>query len=261
MSNHRFLTTLGQPYLAFVAEDIGDLSTLPTFGLAAVTAEFRVDRLPIQNAAADEIHPFFAFDHDVQTKAPILEVGITPSGRLKAQAKSGSQWQSVAGLFSDARRWNIIQIVYDGGTGVWDVTINGVEDANTVDGAPAYLLPDAGYNTRLMLMNGRDGLARSIVSVRDLSATFVGTFSNVAHWPFGERSGATVTPVVTTTNPSGVSELRSTPVLSARWYEPTFTHPWGAVPSQPTTGAYRWGLETDWTRRPKPTTLYTRVPA
>lgn len=264
--NHHFATSLGQPYFAFVADGIGDLATLPVGGLAAVTAQFRVDRLPDQLVSADECHPFFSFGHDLQTQPPILEVGVTPSGRLHAETQLGplpradSAWHSRTGVFGDATVWNSIQVTYGvQAPGNWDVTINGVNDNNTTDSNPQTLLPVAGHNTRLMMFNGQGGLARTMISIRNLTATFVGVSGETYEWTFGEGSGRIVSPIFTEL---GVVMDPPFPTdLAARWYEPLTLHPWGAVPQGEPAGAYRWGLATDWTRLAKPVTAYTRVPA
>lgn len=267
MSNHRFVTSLGFPYFAFVADNIGDVNTLPSGGLAAVYAEFRVDSLPVQSASADEIHPFFAFDHGIQTQPPIFEIGVTPSGRFGARAKSyvnptnlsGQYLSPRTGLFSGSAVWNTAQITYNAlGPGAWDVTINGVRDLTQTDLNPSALLPNVGYGSRLLMFNGRDGLARTGISIRNLLATFVGVSSDNYEWKFSEGEGRLLTPTITITTPP---DALAPAVMDARFYEPLITHPWGAVPSGAPSGAYRWGLATDYTRLPKPVTTYTRVPS
>jgi hypothetical protein len=259
MGTVRHVATLGQPYFAMVAEGVGDLSTLPQFGLAAVALEFRVDALPVQSASADELHPMFAFDHDLQTQAPLLEVGVTPSGRFKALAKSGSTWQTAPSRVSDTSVWHTLEVRYDGASGQWTAVLDGTTDTGTIDGAPQYLVPKAGYNTRLMLFNGRDGLARTGVSIRSAFLTFVGASDTTTLLYTVDRSqDGSLTPTFGGTGPAAIA---SPCVLSAQWYDPIFSHPWGVAPTNSTDGAYRYGLTTDWARLPRRSTAWTRVAA
>ena len=258
MSNHRWVSSLGQPYFAFVADGIGDINTLPSAGLAAITAEFRVDALPTMKASVDEIHPFFAYNHDIQTQVPIFEVGITPNGALKALAKSGGTYKTRDSLFVDTSAWNTVQITYGvQAPGNWDVRVNGVVDNSVTDGAPTAMLPNSGYNSRILLFNGRDGLARTGISIRNLTATFVGTGPDMYEWKFLERGGDTLTPVLTLFDPGSLSAG----VARAQWYNPFTASPWGAVPTGSVAGAYARGLSTDYVAVAKPVTAYTQVAA
>lgn len=256
MSNHRFVTSLGQPYFAFVADGIGDLSTLPSHGLFSVRLNMRVDALPTQSASADELHPVFSFAHDIGTQPPICEVGVTPSGRLKVLGKSGATWSSRTGLFTGSGVWQEVQVDYTSGTGVFEVTIDGYSEAGTMAGTtPGDLLPAAGHDTRIMLFNGRDALARTRVSVREVLAAFLGSGLSILLWSFGERSGDSLTPTLTL---AGGIDM-PTPAARAQWYESLFYHPWGVVPTDSPNGAYSWGLETDFTAIARPVTAYTQV--
>ena len=254
MSTRRHVSTLGQPYFAFTAEDVGDRDTLPTFGLIDVALEFRVESLPVQNASPDELHPIFAFDHDLPTQPGILEIGVTPSGRFKAAAFTGSFWQTAPSTIANTDTWNTLEVGYDGGSGQWFITLNGVADNSTIDPSPAFLLPQPGYGSRLMLFNGRSGISRSHVSVRQVTLSFLG------------GSGSTFVSYTPTTRQDGTLQgvVSGLPMpancdMAAEWYNPLLSPPWGAVPSGYPDGAFAFGLETDWTRLPQITTTWTRV--
>jgi len=256
--NHRFVQSLGTPYFAFTAENVGDLSTLPSFGLAAVSIEFRIDRLPRQIASATEMHGLFAFDHDFATQPPLWEIGITPSGRLRQVVKSGSVWQTREGQMLAGETWHTLESSYDFGTGQWRVTLDGgPEDTSVIDGAPVAVLPNAGYQTRLMLFNARDALCNTGASARSLFVSFIGAGTTNLLYDFSERAGGTLAPTASGAAPDAMPAR----VMSAAFYNPLVTAPYGLVPSDSPNAAYRWGLATDFTRVPKPTTTYTRVPA
>ncbi len=260
MSNRRFVSVGGAPYVAFAC-NTGDLDAMPQFGLASVTLEFRVEVLPQQNATADEIHPLFAFIHDIETQVAIFEVGVTPSGRVAAQVKSGDVWKSSISRVLDATAWHTLSVGYDGATGSWFTAIDGDIDNSQVDPSPSYLLPTAGYGTRLMLFNGRKGMSRMSASIAAASATFVGAVRNTTlTWDFTARSGDAIATGMTTSD--GVaSELGVLPAMRAERWNPLVFSPWGPVPTDGPGGLYSRGLETDWARRAKPTTSWTRVAA
>lgn len=262
MSNFRYVRSLGEPYFAFTAENVGDLSTLPDRGLVGVGIEYRVDRPAQQNASADELHPLFSFAHDLQTQPAIFEVGITPSGRLKAVTRYGLTFQTGPSRFADSSRWHTALFDYDESG---DLVVN-IDDAPPVgvSGAGGALLPNAGYSTRLMLFNGRDGLTRAGLSLRRVTLTFADTAPSAANilYDFHDDYTDTIEPDF----PDFGSPLFKMPtdcVMRAAYYDPVFSTPWGNVPSPGTSpdAAYRWGLGTEFTRLAKPTTKFTRVPA
>jgi hypothetical protein len=257
VSNHRFVTTLGRPYFCFKCEGVGDASTLPAFGLASVTLEFRVNALPAALADADEIHPIFAFVADSPLQDPIFMVGVTPSGRVSAASKSNDVWATAAGTIADTGVWNTLSVFYDGGTGDWAVTLNGHPYAQ-LDPAPEYLVPNAGYGTRILFFNNKDGIGAAGVSLRAATAGFVGTYSNVYTWDFSAGSGGTIAAVKSST---GTDELPSDGTMEAGYIDPLITAPYGIVPTGSPTGDYAWGLATDYTAVPRPTTRYTQVAA
>lgn len=260
MSNFRYVRSLGEPYFAFTAENVGDLSTLPSFGLIQVTMEFRVFALPKAKASADELHPLFAFVHDLVTQPAIFEAGITPSGRIKASIRTGSVWQSAANIVGDATRWHRADFAYDGGSGQWFVTIDDhAQDTSVIDPGPAYLRPNAGYQTKLLAFNGRDGLSRSDVALRSLFNGWLGAGGATnAEYDFRDNFGGALKPKFGGPAPAA---MPSDCILRAGFYDPLVTYPWGAVPTGSQDGAYRWGLGTEFTRLAKPTTKFTRVPA
>lgn len=251
--NSRFVTSLSRPYFAMMAENVGDVNTLPADGLGQVHLEFRVEVPPQQHTSADELHPLFAFTHDIQTQPAILEVGITPSGRVKATAKSGHSYQSRINAVRDPSSWNSISVAYGGVSGVWAVNINSVIDTSVVDPSPVPLLPNAGYQTRLMLFNGRDGLSRYQVSVRYCLLVW-DTPTTLVVYDFQDDYGDAIEPDFQ------VGSWPSDLTMRASVYNPLVTAPWGPVPAGPPTGFYRWGLTTDYTRLAKPQTQFTRVP-
>lgn len=260
MSNRRFVGIVGTPYVAFACT-AGGLDTLPQFGLAGVDLTFRVESLPEQNASADEIHPLFSFIHDTGTQPAMLEVGITPSGRVAARAKSTSVWQTGISRILDATAWHTLSVGYDGASGAWTTTFDGTDDNSVVDPSPSYLVPSPGYATRLMLFNGRQGLTKMSASISAALATFVGAARNTTlTWSFSSRAGDSI-PVALTTSDGGASEMAGVGPLVAEFWNPLFFTPWGSVPTGSPTGQYRRGLETDWVRRAKPTTNWTRVAA
>lgn len=257
--NHRFVTSLGDPYFAFKAEGVGDLTSLPSFGLIEAYVEFRVEVAPTQSASADELHPLLSFIHDLQTQPAIIELGVTPSGRAKATNRSGGVWQSGSGRILDASQWHSLRVAYDGGTGQWFVDFDtDFQDTSIIDGG-GFLVPNAGYSTRLMLFNGNDGLTRAKASIRHAEFAFLGAGgSTILTYGFSGGYGSTLTPEFSGTLPGA---MPTSCVLSAGFYDPLFVAPWGSPSSGTPSGSYRWGLTTDYTRLAKPTTTYTRVPA
>jgi hypothetical protein len=267
VGNHHYVTSSGSPYFVFEAAT-GGVNTLPSLGLVEVAFRFRVNLLPVMKVDANEIHPFFAFDHDTQTQPSILHVGITPAGAVVARAKSYNagtnplgQWKSSAGAVSANGAWNTLSLTYGvQAAGNWDVTLNGTKDTSVTDPAPQTLLPGTGYETRLRLFNGQDALARTDISIESASATFVGAQTSTYSWDFHEHAGTTLTP--TNTGSPGASELPWSGTMLAGWLGLVLFPPWGVVPteeSSPSSSAYEWAFSTDHTRLVPPVTNYSRV--
>ena len=258
MSNHRFVTSLGSPYFAFGADNVGSLATLPSDGFVGVVIEVRVDRLPEQNASADELHPLFSFCYDTQSKGSIFEMGVTPSGRMKARVRSGDVWQTATGFFSDTTAWNTIAITYGvQAAGNWDVTLNGAPpNTSQTDPFPQTLLPDSGFGTRLMLFNGIDGLTKMSASIRAAEMSFSSpSRATTLAWQF-LPGGQNTLP---TSLISAASDMPNDCAMTARWYNPSPLSPWGAVPTGSLAAAYSRGLTTDYAAVARPTTAYTQV--
>lgn len=259
MSNRRFVSSLGQPYLAFVADNVGDLSTLPSHGLLSVVFDLRVTALPTQSADPDEVHPFFSFAHDIGTQPAIFEVGVTPSGRLKATTIAGGVWSSPQGLFAANGPWVNIQMNYSSGTGEFEVLLDeygSPADAAETTAVAGDLVPVSGHNTKLMFFNGRDALSRTSLGMRSALVAFLGAGLNLLQWSFAEGEGNALSPeLVLAGEPARVPTTPAT----AQWYESLFYHPWGAVPEGEPNEAYTWGLETEYTAIARPVTTYTRV--
>lgn len=260
MANRPFLTSLGLPYFALTHEQFGTVDVLPEFGLATVEIEVRVDELPQQLASPDELHPLFSWHHENLAEPAIFELGVTPSGRIKALAKSGSTWQSAGAVVGSALTWHFVQIGYDSASGQWGAIIdNGPLDEGTVDPMPQALVPNADRQTRLMLFNGKSGISRTHACVRNL---FVGFQAAVGPHPgliydFHDGYGDTIEAEVLGDEEAFTEEQS---VMTATLYNPG-TQPWGAVPTGSPASMYRWGLMTEYTRVPKRVTKYTRVPA
>lgn len=260
MSNRRFVSTRGVPYLAFAC-NVGGSDVVPSLGFFDVILSFRVESLPEQSASADEIHPLFAFVQDSAARPDIFAVGITPSGRVAAKVKTGAVWQTGISRVLDATAWHTLEVGYDGASGAFITTFDGNVDNTVIDPFPEYLVPDAGQTSRLMLFNGGDGLTKMAASVSEAKAFFFGAARNTTlTWDFARRAGGTI-PVALTTSDGGTTEFTTSLDLVAERWAPPFSSPWGAVPMTSTNGEYTRGLQTDWTRRAKPTTVWTRVAA
>ena len=261
MSNHRFVASAGEPYFAFVAPDMANIDTIPGGGLLSLGARFRVDELPVQKATVDELHPLIAFVHDSTIQPSIMEVGITPNGRIKATNIFGDVYQTPISTIVDATRWYDLAVRYDYLSTTWTILIDGLIADSASGAGAAPLLPNAGYSTHIIIFNGREGLTRTKASISSAFASFQGTDENIYTWDFHEKSGGTLTPTKTRLSGSGTFEMTADGLATARFYNPVTSIPWGAPPSGSPAGAYQWGLETDFTVLPKPTTEYTMVPA
>lgn len=263
MANHPFVGSLGKPYFAFVAHNVESLSNSPIgVGLLSVRIVFRVSSLPTQKSSPDELHPLFSYEHETPGLPLIFEVGITPSGRLSGKAKdplgTGTPFLSSGAIVLDSSRWYDVTWAYPG-DGHWQIIGDGDTDTAILNPNPVQLQTDAGETGRFMLFNGREGLSRSAVDFRKCNVKLLGNFVNQVHYDFGEtldgatapeRGGLTLTPSVSSTAPP--SSILPTAVATAGYFDPAQPAPWGATPLGSANDAYRWGIQTDYTRASRP---------
>lgn len=257
--NHHFVKTLGEPYFAFMAFNVCDYNTMPPEGAVRMQARVRIDELPPALASADELHPIMALVHDLPTQPTIMEIGVTPSGRFKANNRWAEVYQTPAGFISDRTRWYELSFLYDYLNTQWSVTIDGGVDT-AVLGTALPLLPVTGYNVNLILFNGKTAISRTKVSCSSAVLTLGDTNDSLYTYGMSEGEGSVITPVRSRQTPGpAFPPLLGDGILRSQFYDPLITNPYGTVPTGSASGAYRWGLETDYTRQARPTTAYTRI--
>lgn len=271
MANTRYVTSLAKPYFCFAADNVGDVSNLPGFGLTEVALEFRVDALPYKYASNNEVHPMVSLLPSGFSTVPPFEFGITPNGAGVASFSTGHSWSTQDGYFNNPSQWNTLVLSYDGGTGDIRITLNGVPIEDS-DPSPEYLLPAVGEYISAVFFNGRGGITKAGYSIKYLRLAFMGVAGSVTNfdtsyleWNF-TNGAVTSVPCVTYPEVStNDSHMPYTPTAGAGIFNPVTASPWGAVPelgdTQYIKTAYRWSLITEYTEIPKPITKYVQVPA
>jgi len=254
MSRHAVMRSFGAPYFCATQDDLSfmDAASLPVGGLAESGMEFRVLTLPPQSASADEIHPLFSFHEAGPSGGIMLEYGITPSGRFKAVNSLGTTISTQVGRIVADGQWHSVRVAYDGGTGDFYFQLDADALVATVD-AGSLLVPSAGRLGRVMLFNGRDGLARTAADIRYADAGF-SPGPALASWDFPNH--ALSAPASTKT---GLSNQVMD--LTPQWHQ-SFVRSYGEPPidTNPRVG-YEVVVTTDYTLRAMPTTVYNRVGA
>lgn len=265
MANNRFITSGGDPYLAFSTdENIGN--SFPGLGVTWLRMDVRVDRLPTQKSSANELHPIVSVANG-GNGGPLLELGITPNGRFKCACYNGDVTQSQIGLISDTSRWWTVFVNYD----FLGSAFQFYGDVTTFDvatlGQP--IAPTGGINSKIMLWNGPLGLTNAKISLKKVQVMFDTQYSY--GYRFGEKSGSTLAPTrdfgdilsdylglvpLVINSPTTILNLPASGVASAEAYSPVVPT-WGTVPAA--VPDFSWGLTTDYTRVAKPATVFTRV--
>ena len=263
MSNRRFLSSGGAPYLGFASTAI---STLPGGGLTWLAVTARIDRLPTQRSSPDELHALVSLV-DV-SGGTVLELGVTPSGRWKCACWNGDVSQTGPGVISDTTRWYSVFSNYDFLGGEFVLLGDVAADVPATLGQP--LLTQSGLPAQLLLFNGAGGLTNMAASVQRAGLTFQAGGDRSYSYRFTEKQGGVLTPTRDTGNlftewrdgtplvvddPAAFIQLPDSGIATATVWPGTVQ--WGPPPSTPP--HYEWGFSTDYTRVPKPTTAYTRV--
>jgi hypothetical protein len=265
VSNRRFVSSGGDPYFTFqTGDEIGDATTIPGLGITWLGMQVRIDRLPTQKASPDELHPLVSFSNSYGLAGPILELGVTPSGRFAAANwQTGDSTQTPPGTILDTSRWYQLATNYDflGGNFVL------AGDFATLGAATAVspVVPAPGYNSRIMLFNGSLGRTNMKASISKAWVSFDGAEFTYTY-RFTEKTGVTLTPTRDLGNVLAGTEVQNSPAaavalpalgIATAGVVAAIAPLWGSPPL--TAPAYSWGLETDYTRIPRPVTAYTRI--
>jgi len=257
MSNGYALRSTGRPYFAMVQQTLAYMNapSLPAFGALEWVVEFRLDSVPIQLASADECHAIASFHEYASAGARrLLDVGISPSGRVQAAHPLGVGVQTAPGRVQADGAWHRLIVSYDAGAGDWRFNLDSDAQLSPNDGgAGGFLLPAAGFVGEVTLFNGLDGLSRAGVTIRLATLGFT-PGPNAVTWATSEGLGAVVRSTRT-----GLAQQDFT--LTAQLRDPITTHPWGPVDLSQLDGAYAWQIATAYTESGAPATVYAETQA
>lgn len=212
-------------------------------GFIRFDAEARVLATPVALVSADELHPFLSLQYQSGPAAwsPLIELGATPSGRVRCVVASGADAMSAPSLLTAASGWHSISVAYGPNHGTLALVMDGVEWDATDAGAP--LLPPTGEQMRLVLFNGATMNATTEVALRRLTATAVPTTGapvpKIVTWNMREHGGGTLLASVSDGEFPGIDFSLVVNDLDA----------------------FRWDIHTDWTARVRPTTRWTKAGA
>lgn len=212
-------------------------------GFIQFALDARVLATPVAAVSDDELHPFLSLQYQSgpTTWTPLLELGVTPNGRVRCTLSSGADAMSEPSLLTAASGWHAISVAYSPAHGTLALVMDGVEWDATDAGAP--LLPPTDEQMRLVLFNGAAMNATTEVALSGLTATAVPTtgapLPKTVTWYMREHGGGTL--------------LAS--VADGEFTDIDFSLVVNDL------DAFRWDIHTDWTARMRPTTRWTKAGA
>lgn len=257
MSKNVWIRSSGRPYFAAVQDALVGSSTgdFPADGLTRVVLEFTPHATPQRLASDSELHPLFSFHEYGGGGIALLEVGLTPTGAVKAVTSTGASRASLPGAAPPGGPV-VAEVRFVPLTGIMTLYVNGAV-IGTSSGGAGTLLPRGGRLGRFMLFNGMKGESRVSAAIRSCIATFSNGGDHTLTWAVDERTG----PYLNATKSTG-SFPALTATLTAKWYNPLVWPPlYGTVPTGDAGEAYRWEIKTAYTRQSVAKTVYSRVPA
>ena len=257
MSTNLAIRSYGAPYFSLAMYDLSGMDSAGLYGSGffSVSLQFRLFALPPVSSVNTEIHPLFSFHEFGASGRELLTIGITPAGQVGVSTGNGADQRTRLGLLYPGPTWHSLDVFYDTGSGDLAATLDGnsVINASAADGG-GQLGPNPGTPGRIMLFNGPKGISRTDVALRSVSAVCTDGTPRTVSWPITEKQGGTL----------GFSILNSGDfpgidfTLQARYTNPIwFPLLYGPVLSGEAGDQMEWRVETEYTTRTVPKTVYT----
>lgn len=233
-----------------------DAAGLYTYGLFNAQARFRVNLLPVAVASSSEMHAFLSLHYPVGTvgNIAILEIGVTPDGRVSALAQTnGAAVTSAAGVVSTGE-WHDLEVNVDLGVPELTILLDGAQVAIDSTGTPGNLVPPSGRLARLVLFNGRAGISSTDLNLSNVRLfTSDGATPRTVIYALDEKQGDTVNPTLDPDGSfSGIDLVLQAGVFSA------LSQSLGAASRVGILDSFEWVCETPYTKRAKPDTRFAR---
>lgn len=288
MSQYFAVRSHGDPYFgahqinqAFMDSSTGPSTDLSASGHGFVLLDLAVHALPVMQSSADELHALFSYHEYGPSGATIVEFGITPNGRIKAQNRaSGGYIQTVSGAIVPGGGFMKLAYQFEPvshsliGWDWADETDSGLEPGYGGDHHPttAYATaayapstpvvgPASGKTAMFLLFNGKEARTRCECSIRFARACFQdATHPRNVQWEFSEGRLESISGEMYNSTAFSSEALAFNPNLNLVYYDP-LVYPllYGGLPTNNVRESYRWDNRTIYRRRALAPASYRKV--
>lgn len=268
MSRVYGVRSYGSPYFAATQEDSSfmDPANAPREDQGQLQMEvlFSLEALPVKLASDDEAHPLFSYA-DAGANVDMAWIGVSPSGRIMAQVTNGPVLQSSPGLVVPGKRYGaraLLQFEQTPPNSLDQLLLSitdtiPVSNAGKIFEAIATPVRTAAIPTtvgQFVLFNGAKGQTRCACTIYD--ALFLADDGlKQVRWLTDDGRGERIAwSLLNPATPYPNAANFNLTIIDKQGNPPL----WGPHDGLPLASKYRWVLETPWTRRALPQTVWSQ---